>query len=297
MGLIRNAFEQGRQCIEAIPRANGGPAGDVKDLLIVGSGPAGLSASLHAARLGLDFVTVEREEQIGGTVRHYPRKKLVLTEAVKIPGYGRIGSREILKEELIEIWEDIAATTGLQVNTGETVASVTPDADGAFSVVTTKGSYRARRVILAIGRRGVPRRLGIPGEQLPKVAYSLREPEHFSDDQVLVVGGGDSAIEAALTLAEQPGNDVKISYRKDRFSRIKPRNLERIEAGISGGVVQPLWSTNLVAIEPDRVAFTNGSSGPQTIPNDQVFVFIGGELPTKFLDSCGVAIDTKFGQP
>ncbi len=297
MGLIRNAFEQGRQCIEGIPRANGGRAGDVKDLLIVGSGPAGLSASLHAARHGLDFLTVEREEQIGGTVRHYPRKKLVLTEAVKVHGYGRIGAREILKEELVEIWEDIATTTGLEVNTGETVESVTPDPDGAFSVVTSMGSYRARRVILSIGRRGVPRRLGIPGEQLPKVAYSLREPEHFSDDQILIVGGGDSAVEAALTLAEQPGNDVKISYRKDRFSRIKPRNLERIEAGISDGVVEALWSTNLVTIEPDSVAYTNGSSGPQTIPNDQVFVFIGGELPTKFLDSCGVAIDTKFGEP
>lgn len=297
MGLIRNAFEQGRQCVEGMPRPNGGRAGDVKDLLIVGSGPAGLSASLHAAQHGLNFLTVEREDQIGGTVRHYPRKKLVLTEAVKVPGYGRIGSREILKEELIEIWEDIAATTGLEVNTGETVESVTPGADGVFSVTTSKASYRARRVILAIGRRGVPRRLGVPGEQLPKVAYSLREPEHFSDDRILVVGGGDSAVEAALALAEQPGNDVKISYRKGRFSRIKPRNLERIEAGISEGAVEPLWSTNLVAIEPDSVAYTNGSSGRETLPNDQVFVFIGGELPTKFLDSCGVAIDTKFGEP
>lgn len=296
MGLIRNAFEQGRQCVEGIVREDRDVPPDVLDLLVVGCGPAGLATSLHSLHHGLRFETVEKED-VGGTVRHYPRKKLVMTEPVEIPGYGRVGEREISKEELIDVWEEVIAATGLEVRTEETVQAVTPAPGGGFEVTTSRTTYRTRRVVLAIGRRGVPRKLGVPGEEAAKVAYALREPEAYQHERILVVGGGDSAVEAALALAEQPGNEVAISYRRDRFSRIKPANLDRIEAAIERGDVTVLWSTHVTAIHPDMVVYHDDDGAEQTLANDSVFVFIGGELPTKFLRRCGVAIDTKFGEP
>jgi thioredoxin reductase (NADPH) len=294
MGLIRNAFEQGRQCIEGIARESKGPA-DVLDVLVVGCGPAGLSASLHCLHHGLRFATLEKED-IGGTVRYYPRKKIVMTSTVKVPGYGKLDFREITKEELIDIWEDIVQRTQLKVNIGETVTSVVRGSDGCFTVTSGTTTYRAQRVVLAIGRRGVPRKLGVPGEDLPKVIYSLREPEAYQKDRILVVGGGDSAVEAALALSDQAGNDVKISYRGEQFSRIKPGNRLRIEEAISQRRVEVLWQTNVVEITPKTVVCQNGGE-PLTLPNDVVAVFAGGELPLRFLESCGVQVDRKFGEP
>jgi thioredoxin reductase/NAD-dependent dihydropyrimidine dehydrogenase PreA subunit len=293
MGLIRNAFEQGRQCIEGIAAAGRGPA-NALDVAIVGCGPAGLSASLHALHHDLRFVTLEKED-IGGTVRYYPRKKIVMTSSVKVPGYGKLSFREIAKEELIGIWEDIVRRTDLHVETGVTVSNVAREPDGCFTVTSATGSYRARRVILAIGRRGVPRKLNVPGEDLPKVIYSLREPEAYQKDRILVVGGGDSAIEAAMALADQPGNQVTISYRGEQFSRIKPGNLTRIEDAIGRNRVRVLWKTQVVAIDQQSVTCRNGRT--ETLPNDVVAIFAGGELPLKFLESCGVQIDRKFGEP
>jgi len=296
MGLIKNAFEQGRQCVEGLLKNPGGSRHeDIMDVLIVGCGPAGLSASLNCLHHKLSFKTLEKED-IGGTVRYYPRKKVVMTSPVDVPGYGKLKYREILKEELMEIWQDIVTKTGLRIQTRESVSSVKPAGDGCLEVTSNVATYRARRVILAIGRRGVPRKLNVPGEELPKVIYSLLEPDAYQHDRVLVVGGGDSAVEAALALADQPGTEVKISYRKEAFSRIKPKNLDLINEAIARGKVEVLWSTNLVEIKPDSVIYTNGG-GTRTLRNDVVAVFTGGELPTKFLQECGVRIDTKFGQP
>jgi len=297
MGLIRNAFAQGRQCVDGIAkeiRRESG-TGDLLDVLIVGCGPAGLAASLQCIERKLSFETLEREE-IGGAVRHYPRKKLVMTEPVKVPGYGRIGAQEILKEQLIEVWEDVIQRTGLTVRTGETVSSVEREPDGSFTVTTDLVVRRARRVILAIGRRGVPRKLGVPGEDSACVAYSLREPEAYRDDRILVVGGGDSAVEAALSLAEQPGNLVRMSYRRSAFSRIKPANRQRVNAAIGNRAIDIHWETSPAEIQEDHVVLRGAGDQLVTVPSSQVFVFIGGELPTRFLETCGIEIDTKFGE-
>ncbi len=294
MGLIRNAFEQGRQCLEGIVSEKGKTPSDALDALIVGCGPAGLSASLCCIHHNLRFITLEKED-VGGTVRYYPRKKLVMTAPLQIPGYGKLAHREIQKEDLIAVWDEIITKTGLEVNTHETVIDVKPTEDGCFIVASDKGTYKTRRVVLAIGRRGVPRKLEVPGEDLPKVAYSLREPEAYQGDKILVVGGGDSAVEAALALSEERGNRVALSYRKNQFSRIKPGNMERVQKAISEKKIDVLWSTNLIEIKSDKVLYQNGTVN--ALPNDYVFIFAGGVLPTAFLQRCGVEIDTKFGQP
>lgn len=298
MGLIANAFEQGRQCVEGILKEKDGPPPDpgLLDLVIVGCGPAGLSASLTALEAGLTAVTVEREE-LGGTVRHYPRKKLVMTRPVQVPGYGKLTHRDIRKEELIEIWEEIAGRTGLDVETGEAVSGVERLGAHRFRVTTPDRTWESRRVILAIGRRGVPRKLGVPGEDRPTVAYSLREPEVYRGDRVLVVGGGDSAVEAALALAEEPETEVRLSYRRSSFRRIKPKNHERIEAAVDAGAVEILWSSSPREIRDGAVRLSMEGGSSREVPADQVFVFIGGELPTRFLRECGVEIETKFGEP
>jgi thioredoxin reductase (NADPH) len=300
MGLVANAFEQGRQCVEGIVREMRGdpnrPPG-LDDLIVVGCGPAGLSASLTALQAGLRFTTLERED-LGGTVRHYPRKKLVMTRPVKVPGYGKLPMREVRKEELIEMWEEIAVKAGLQVETGMTVTGVERLGPLHFKVATTDGVRAAKRVVLAIGRRGVPRKLGVPGEdQAAHVAYALREPEAYRDDRILVVGGGDSAVEAALALAGQPGNQVRLSYRGEAFSRIKPANHQRLESALSEGALEVLLQTRPNRILPADVTLARTDGQTWDVPADQVFVFIGGELPTGFLRAAGVEIETHFGAP
>jgi thioredoxin reductase/Pyruvate/2-oxoacid:ferredoxin oxidoreductase delta subunit len=308
MGLVANAVEQGKQCVEGILKEpESGPEG-VRELLIVGCGPAGLSAALTALDAGVTPIVLEREGP-GGAVRHYPRKKMVMTRPVTIPGYGRLPFREIRKEELIEVWGEVIAAAGLDVIAGVTVAGVERQGPLHFRVRAASGDvYEAQRVILAIGRRGVPRKLGVPGEQATHVQYSLQEPEVFRNEEILVVGGGDSAVEAALALSAQPGNRVRVSYRRNAFSRIRPGNHERVERAVAEGRLEVLWGTRPVAIEPGAVRLadteppeeTPGETGDpkaRSVPADQVFVFAGGELPTAFLRECGIEIDTKFGVP
>ena len=298
MGLIRNAFEQARQCIEGIARSNSRAREDVLDVLIVGCGPAGLAASLHCKHHDLKFLTIEKED-IGGAVRYYPRKKLVMTFPLEVPGYGKLNFKQIVKEDLIALWEDIITKAGIGpfLKTREAMLGIERGRDHTFDVKTDKGAYRARHIVLAIGRRGVPRKLDIPGEHSSHVAYSLIEPEHYQGNKVVVVGGGDSAVEAALALADQPGNKVRLSYRKDSFSRIKAGNRAKIEAAIESGAVDFLPNTNLTKIYPDAVEYRNGTDMVHRIPNEYVFVMIGGTLPTGMLKELGIAIDTKFGEP
>lgn len=298
MGLIRNAFEQARQCVDGIVRNNENANGDVLDVLIVGCGPAGLAASLNCKHKGLRFLTIEKED-IGGTVRYYPRKKLVMTSPVDVPGYGKLKIKDIVKEELISLWTDIVETTGLRENihTHEMMVKAIKTDAGHFTIDTDKGRYNAKHVILAVGRRGMPRKLGVTGEDGSNVAFSMMEPEHYQNNAVMVVGGGDSAVECAIALADQPGNKVRLSYRKDVFTRIKADNQERLDNALTDGKIEFMPSTSLTAIDKESVSYVDAAGASHKMENEYVFVMIGGTLPTAMLRDLGIDIDTKFGEP
>lgn len=264
------------------------------DLVIVGLGPAGLSCALAAKQHGLRFACLEQADTIGGTVAAYPRKKLVMTQPMELPLHGKLNRLEYLKEELVEIWSSLAQRHRLPVKTGVQVSGVTRDEDEVFTVATSLGTIRARHVVLAVGRRGSPQKLEVPGEELSKVAYSLLDAESYEGRNILVVGGGDSAIEAAMALGEQPGNVVTLSYRKSAFARIKSRNEERIQQAVEAGKVRVVFDSNVVRIEPEvvvlRVKDGDGET-EATIPNDDVFIFAGGKPPFPLLEAAGVSFD------
>jgi thioredoxin reductase/Pyruvate/2-oxoacid:ferredoxin oxidoreductase delta subunit len=291
MGLIRNAIEQGRQAVDEIarlPRARGGDY----DLVIVGAGPAGISASLAAQQHGLNYLTIE-QESFGGTVAHFPRNKLVMTQPATLPGYGEVKFREINKESLLAFWSKVVRDTGANIIYDERVERV-EDVGGVFSITTTQGNVRAQYLLLAIGRRGTPRPLGVPGEDLPHVVYRLVDPEQYAGMRVLVVGGGDSALEAASSLVEETDAQVILAYRGTALGRAKPRNRERVTRAAESGALRLLLSTNVLEIEAESVLLErNGRQ--RNVPTDAVIICAGGVLPTDFLRDIGISIQTKYG--
>ena len=290
MGLIRNAIEQGRQAIESIKqRRSKGPEYDV---IIIGAGPAGLSASLAAKHANLRFVTVE-QEALGGTVAHFPRGKIVMTQPFILPIVGTVNMRETTKESLLELWADIEHKTGLKINYQERMEDIVP-AEQGFTVKTTRATYHTNAVLLTIGRRGTPRKLSVPGEELTKVVYSLIDPAQYRDQHVLVVGGGDAALEAATSIADEPGTTVTLSYRSDAFSRTKEKNRQRVDALKSAGRLHVLLSSNVKSIVPNTVLIEQEGRSIE-IPNDAVIVCAGGVLPTPFLKKIGISVETKYG--
>ena len=291
MGLIRKAVEQGRQAIESI--AKRGRGDEPYDVVIVGAGPAGISASLAAKEKRLQFVIVEQEESFGGTVYHYPRNKVVMTAPVQLPIIGKMKFGEVSKETLLAFWQDVVDRTGIQVNFFERMEKIAPSG-GRFIVQTSKQQYRTRSVLLAIGRRGTPRKLGVKGEDRPKVVYRLVDPEQYRGKHVLVVGGGDSALEAALACADEPGTRVTLSYRGEAFSRVKQKNRDRLQQAQAARAVQVLLSSSIEEIAPASVVLDQGGKKLQ-LKNDAVIVCAGGILPTPMLKEMGVQVDTKFG--
>jgi thioredoxin reductase (NADPH) len=295
LALIKNAINQGRDCVDTIAgristlRASSAPG--VLDLLIVGAGPAGISASLRAIEKKLSYVTIEQDE-IGGTVAKYPRQKLVMTSPVEFPLHGKFKKLELSKEELIAFWKSVLGRVDFNVRTGERIEDIRKGEDGVFTVVSNKETYQARAIILCIGKSGNPRKLGVKGEELPKVMYRLIETDHFINKQILVVGGGDSAVEAAMGLANQKGNKVTLSYRKEAFARIKERNAARIQECMRSGKLTVLFNSMPTEFRSDSAVLEiNGQS--HVIPNDFVWIFAGGEPPRAFLEKIGVQLGNR----
>lgn len=293
MGLIKNGVEQGQEAVNYMVKKGISRQKDIYDLLIVGAGPAGISAALQSKKLGLNFKIVD-QDSLGGTVYTFPRSKIVMTAPMDLPLHGKVKLYETSKTELIELWQMVLSKNEISIQEHTKIDSI--ERIGThFSVQDQKGNrYLAQRVLLAIGRRGTPRKLGIPGEMTEKVAYRLLEPENIQDEKIMVVGGGDSAVESAMLLMDQ--NEVILSYRKDTFSRIKPKNRERIQAAIDEGKIKVAFNTVPIEIKPEIIALKNNSTEEvEEIPNDRIYIFAGGELPTAFLKNSGIEISKRFG--
>ncbi|MBI3569483.1 MAG: NAD(P)-binding domain-containing protein, partial [Gammaproteobacteria bacterium] len=278
MGLIRKAVEQGRQAMESIRRQRGGNAS--LDVVIIGAGPAGIAASLSALEHKLKFITLEQEDSLGGAVYHYPRNKIVMIAPMQLPILGKVKMSEISKEALLEFWQGVIGKTGLKLNFSECMEAIAKNGSG-FTVKTSRSSYNTKAVLLAIGRRGTPRKLEVPGEELPKVVYRLIDPEQYRNQHVLVVGGGDSALEAALALADEPGTTVTLSYRGEAFGRVKEKNRQRLQEAEKRGRIKVLLQSNVKKIEPDKVTLEHAGK-TVNIRNDAIIVSAGGVLPTPF---------------
>lgn len=292
MGLIRNAIEQGNQAMRSIVGVVASKHKCELDLLIVGAGPAGIAASLAAKEAKLKFVTID-QDSLGGTVAHFPRRKVVMTSPAQLALVGKVKFRETTKESLLKFWQNVVHEQQLKVRFNERLDHI-EHADQGFTVTTTKGSYKTRTVLLCLGRRGTPRQLGVPGEELEKVVYRLLDPEQYRGQRVLVVGGGDSAIEAAVSIAEQDNTDVVLSYRGNAFGRVKPKNRERLETMLGEKRLKLLLNSNVKTITPNKVVLVHAEKNLE-LDNDAVIVCAGGILPTQLLEKIGIAIETKFG--
>ncbi len=293
MGLIRNAVEQGRQAMQSITDLVRIPHQNALDVLIVGAGPAGFAGTLGATESKLKHVTVEQEE-LGGTVAHFPRRKLVMTQPADLPIVGKMPFTEVQKETLIDFWRDVEQKTGIKIQYNERVESIVPAPKGGLTVTTNRQTYDTRTVLLSIGRRGTPRKLGVPGEEMDKVVYRVIDAAQYANLHVLVVGGGDSALEAATTIAAESGTTVTLSYRSDAFSRAKPKNRQLVEQMEASGQLRVLFSSTVKEITKETVQISVADA-IEEFPNDAVVVSAGGILPSGFLKTVGINVETKWG--
>ena len=295
MGLIATAVRKGVKAVESIAKSLREPADGADGavpLLVVGAGPAGIAAVLAARERGIRTRWIEKEASLGGAVRSYPRGKVVMTTPVELPGYGRVHLRRTTKPALIELWQDVLSRSAIEPEYGIALESVTRNGD-LLVAATTAGPIDAQRVLLATGRRGRPRQLGVVGEELPHVRHHVDDPTEHDRQRILVVGGGDVAVEAALALAERPGAVVTLCHRGDRFERAKPANQERLAEAEAAGLTI-LRGAQISEISAAAVT-AETASGPRSIAVDRVFVLIGSDLPTNLLAASGLRVRTHHG--
>jgi thioredoxin reductase/ferredoxin len=294
MGLIKNAVEQGKQAVENLASTLLKTNENEYDLIIIGAGPAGISATLQAKKMGLKALTLE-QDTLGGTVYSFPRSKIIMTSPMDLPLHGKVKLSETTKPELLNLWNQVIEKHGISIRENTKVEKIEKSPKG-FLVFTNKGEkITASGVLLATGRRGSPRKLGIQGENLEKVAYRLLEPELIENKKIMVVGGGDSAIESALLLMDR--NEVTLSYRGESFSRLKPKNSEKLQNAMSSDRLKVLLQSNLVEITDNSVTLKfEGKEEIHQIENDLLYIFAGGELPVEFLKNAGIEITRKFGE-
>jgi len=309
MGLIKSAINEGKLVIDRLRQRLSASSGwnpqrdehgaivpcpedqpEPYDVLIAGAGPAGLSASLAAHQSGLHYLTLDQGE-VASTIRNYPRHKFLMAEPIEMPLYGTLYIGDGTKETLLTVWESILANTGVRVRTGEGVKTIRRDRE-VFVVETAQASYAARNVVLALGKRGTPRRLNVPGEELAKVAYRLIEAETYSGRDILIVGGGDAAVEAALAVSKGGRNRVTLSYRGEEFKRLRERNQRQLQEAEAQGRIQVVRKSQVLSVHADSVVLDHDGR-TLDLPNDFVFVLIGGVSPEEFLRKTGVEIVEK----
>jgi thioredoxin reductase (NADPH) len=291
MGLIKNSVEQGKQAVENIYSTLDKNHTATFDLIIIGAGPAGISASLQAKKMGLKALTLE-QDTLGGTVYNFPRAKIVMTSPMDLPGHGKVKLFQTSKTELLTLWNSVIESNEIVIRENQKVELI-EKTDSDFKITTLRGDeFHTNRILLAIGRRGSPRKLNVEGEHLEKVYYKLLEPERYQNKHILIVGGGDSAIESALLLAEE--NQVTLTYRSEKFNRLKPLNNQKINQADADKKINILFSSNVLKIEENKVFLQLSDQSEMVLENDFVFIFAGGELPTHFLEKSGIQISKRF---
>lgn len=288
--LVKNAANIGRAVIEHMLQTGlGGGAGGqgTFDVAIVGSGPGGLSAALSCIHRGLSYIVLEKEQIIASTVARYPKGKLVMAEPYDTQNLSFLPVFDSSKETLIPIWQELIRETGLQIKLGEAVEAVERAQNGIFSIRTTVSSYKAQRLILATGTRGKPRTLQVPGENLRKVCNLLEDPDEHQGKNVIVIGGGDSAVEAALALADA-GAKVILSYRGRAFSRAAAKNKQTVEAYAAERRIKVKLQSQVVSFEENTVTIQMADGSQKRYPNEAGFVLIGSDPPVKWLEKMGI---------
>jgi putative YpdA family bacillithiol system oxidoreductase len=291
LGLIKNAVTEGRLVVEKIAESHEAREG-ILDLVIVGAGPAGLSAGLSAKEAGFSAVILE-QGSLANTIRRFPNRKIVMAEPVQIPMYGSLWVSDAPKETLINVWQTIIQSAGIEINENEPVLQVRRNGNKTLIVSTSKREYECSKVILAIGKRGTPNELQVPGAAFPKVLYHLADTSAYTNKRIVVVGGGDSAVEAAIGLSKQKGNQVTLSYRRKEFTRLRERNLKSLEACVQEGTIRLFMGSEVVEVGERDVLLEAGDGECLRLENDYVFAFIGGSSPKHFLEKIGIPMVTK----
>lgn len=292
MGLIKNSIEQGIQAINGIKSRLESKTSkhqdEVLDVCIVGAGPAGIGAALRATELKMSYTVLE-QESLGGTVYTYPRSKLVMTHPVDLPLHGAVKLTDTSKDELLNLWNELRGRYNLKIEESTRVNSISNEGDIFLINKGDETSIRSRNVLLAIGRRGTPRKLNVPGELNQRVAYRLLDEDQITNERILVVGGGDSAVESALLLKDK--NQVILSYRKGAFARIKAGNQVSIDEASNNGEIDILYNSQVQEILESDVIL-KVEDGVQTLQDiDRIYIFAGGELPTQFLKKAGIEME------
>lgn len=291
--VVKLAMEHGSNVAEhisALPDAKATAPG-AYDIIVAGAGAAGLNAALVAQEKGLRVLVLEKNK-VANTIEDFPEGKWVYAEPDTRPVKGKLWLDGARKEELLERWHSIIRDNRLDVRTEEGVESIQRASDGHFDIVTPKGRYRARRAILATGQRGNPRKLGVPGEDRERVYHRLYSPGHYENEEILVVGGGNSAIEAAVTLAEK--NRVTLSYRGNEFGRVFADNRRKLDEAVKAGRIELKLGTTITNFA--ERTYTLSTGGERTYHH--AFVLIGAELPGEFLKSLGLRLENEWtGSP
>lgn len=294
--VIKYAMAQGFEVIEYIASLSnsiGGSDTDLYDVLIIGGGAAGLNAALQAKERGMRYILLEKE-QVANTIENFPEGKFVYAEPDTQPPKGKLWLDGALKEDLINRWHQIVKENGVNIRTMEAVQKCEKK-DGVFHVTTPKATYRSKRVVLATGQRGNPRKLKAKGEDRHNVYHRLYSPRKYKNENIIVAGGGNSAIEAAITLSEQ--NKVYLSYRGSEFSRIFKDNERKLNEAIAAKKIEPLLNSNISEFgEREATLKINRGADDETrqIPYDHAFVLVGADVPREFLKSLGLKMENEW---
>src|SRR5574337_164646 len=294
--VIKLAMAQGFEVVQQIaskPDARSQEAG-VFDLIVAGAGAAGLNAALAAREKGLRTLVLEKGK-VANTIENFPEGKWVYAEPDSRPPKGKLWLDGARKEDLIARWHQIVTDNQLEVGVEEGLKSLERQKDGTFRVVSEKAEYRARRVVLATGQRGNPRKLGVPGEEQEAVYHRLYSPRHYKNEDILVVGGGNSAVEAALTLCEQ--NRVRLCHRSSDFPLVFKDNARKLDQAVAQKKIELLLNSRVKEFGEGAATVESDRGGHQErvqVPFDHAFVLVGAELPVKFLKSLGIRMENEW---